>query len=80
MKIFEFICFKCKEEICSDCLEKHHMHDIYEINDIIIRAIGTTKFKEYKDYFNYLTQKEISIRDIINSDYNKNIVKIERKL
>ena len=77
MKIFEFICFKCKEEICSDCLEKHHMHDIYEINDIIIRAIGTTKFKEYKDYFNYLTQKEISIRDIINSDYNKNIVKIE---
>ena len=76
-KIFEFICFKCKEEICSDCIEKHHTHDIYEINDIIIRAIGTTNFKEYKDYFNYLTQKEIFIRDKINSDYNKNIIEID---
>ena len=76
-KIFEFLCFHCKEEICSDCLEKHHSHDIYEINDIIARAIGTTRFKEYNDYLNYLTQKEIALRDTINADYNKNIIKIE---
>ena len=77
-KPIKYKCLECKEYMCSICADrKHSKHDKVRLSDIIKKAIGKIKFKNYDSFALYLNNKETDIKDQIYIEQNKNIMKID---
>ncbi|MCQ2817717.1 MAG: hypothetical protein MJ252_10675 [archaeon] len=79
-KMVAYKCENCDVSLCYECLkeEEHKNHSKIKLDDLMNENIKKLKYCEYEYYSNYLSKKEMEIKDKLSFEMKKEMSLCEK--